>query len=961
MDLLLSHDSLTQFPAAPPRYRIDALCGRGGTGSVYRAWDAELTRWVALKFLHDDQPQHRLRMLREARAQARIDHPNVCRIFDVGEQSDRLYIAMQWIDGSRLESIAPELSTEQRAAVMRDVADAIHCANAIGIIHRDVKPANVLVERKSDGTIHPYVVDFGLARISADSGTTATGDILGTPQYLSPEQAWGLPVDRRSDVYSLGATLYHLLAGSPPFHGASSADVLMQVITRDPKPLRRISSSIPRELSIVAEKCLQKEPQRRYDSARELRDELDRWLRGEPVMARAPGLVYRARAFVRRNRATAAAVAAATLLTGVAAAAAVWSLQKEQKQRDLIARLEDRVRYIERLVQYDRSLPLHDTRPAVARVAREVAALSRERGAGAGGAPLLYAIGRARLAVADVEGAHDALERAWQSGLRTPAVGFYLGVALVDEYARALSDAERITPDELRRAKVKALREHYRRAAIPPLLAAREFHSQPAELIEARIAFIDGNDRRAVRLTTAVLERFPWNTDARLLRAEALLRGARADRNAGKFSAAREAALAAASTYEQARITAPSDIRVVEGLCSSRMLLLQTANDTSRGEEEAFALARAACEDALRADSQRVTVLTTLSAAWTQVGFFRSRNGGDAEAALQEAIAIAERALQIAPDDPNVLIEAGSAYYWMPLSYAPRVASYMRQALAADPSSVHARHALGRALLRLSDYLQSKGDDPRAVLREAAEHYREVIRRAPSYINAYQNLGFTLSHFGDYALRTGADAEPHYKEIIELLEPMTRVHPEAVALRYIIAYAWRGIGLSRKSGEAASAAFQRAREMYDSALALNADHHSARLGRASLLIEMARLATDPATRTNLLASAASDLEHGERRGNRSEARIDWYILLATTDRKAAARHIAGAERALQGFTRTTLADHSAAIALHHGRIERARCRLELPGCDEAAAERYFSRALAKNPLLAWQVARARLE
>ncbi|HYU27153.1 MAG TPA: serine/threonine-protein kinase, partial [Thermoanaerobaculia bacterium] len=306
-------------------------------------------------------------MLREARAQARIEHPNVCKIFDVIEEGDRLCIAMQWIEGERLDAAAAALSLEEKVGVMRDVAAGIHAGHAQGIVHRDVKPANILVERRDGAVLHPYVVDFGLARAIDEAGATATGEVIGTPHYLSPEQAWGLPVDRRSDVYSLGSTLYELLSGAPPFAGDSSTDVLMQVISQPARPLHRLVRSMPRDLSVIAGKCLQKEPERRYDSARALSEDLQHWLAGEPILARAPGPTYRFRMFLRRHRAVAASVVAASCIIGGVAGYGIIALRNEREQRETAEALEERVRYVERLLDYDRALPLHDGRPALRR------------------------------------------------------------------------------------------------------------------------------------------------------------------------------------------------------------------------------------------------------------------------------------------------------------------------------------------------------------------------------------------------------------------------------------------------------------------------------------------------------------------------------------------------------------------------------------------------------------------
>ncbi len=177
---------------------------------------------------------------------------------------------MQHIEGKSLAELRGELSPEAIVRLVRDVARAIQAAHKTGLIHRDLKPANILVATDDKGGHHPYVVDFGLARDQEETDLTHTGMISGTPSYLSPEQAQGMPLDRRSDVYSLGVILYEMLSGRPPFQGTSPAHVLVRVLQEEAEPLRKIAPSVPPDLETIITKCLEKDPARRYDSARAL-------------------------------------------------------------------------------------------------------------------------------------------------------------------------------------------------------------------------------------------------------------------------------------------------------------------------------------------------------------------------------------------------------------------------------------------------------------------------------------------------------------------------------------------------------------------------------------------------------------------------------------------------------------------------------------------------------------------
>jgi serine/threonine-protein kinase len=283
-------------PAARPRaafggYEIIQEIARGGMGVVYKARQVSLGRLVALKTILDraeGSAPHSERFRREAEAAAQLDHPHILPIYEVGEHEGRPYFAMKLVEGGSLAERIPEFRADPRRAVelLIKVARAVHFAHQRGILHRDLKPANILLDR--DGI--PYVGDFGLAKqVAEDSRLTASGAIVGTPSYMAPEQARAeKQLTTSADVYSLGAILYELLASRPPFRAATALDTILQVREQEPAPPRQVNPNIPRDLEAVVLKCLAKAPGRRYESAAAVADDLERWLRREPIEARQP-------------------------------------------------------------------------------------------------------------------------------------------------------------------------------------------------------------------------------------------------------------------------------------------------------------------------------------------------------------------------------------------------------------------------------------------------------------------------------------------------------------------------------------------------------------------------------------------------------------------------------------------------------------------------------------------------
>jgi serine/threonine-protein kinase len=273
--------------------------GRGGMGVVYRAWNRRLRRFEAVKMIAGPETtRDRERFRFEAEAAAALDHPNIVPIHGVGDAPDiypgngspRPFLAMKWIDGRSLAKALPDLRRDLRAVAERlaKVARAVHHAHQRGILHRDLKPANILLDQAGN----PYVTDFGLARkVAGGSDLTQTGAILGTPAYMAPEQARGeKDLTTAVDVYGLGAILYHLLTGRPPYQGETAEAILHQVKEKSPPSPARLVPGVDPELEAVCLKCLQRDPADRYASAAALAEDLERWLGGLPVSARPPGV-----------------------------------------------------------------------------------------------------------------------------------------------------------------------------------------------------------------------------------------------------------------------------------------------------------------------------------------------------------------------------------------------------------------------------------------------------------------------------------------------------------------------------------------------------------------------------------------------------------------------------------------------------------------------------------------------
>src|SRR5205809_7369151 len=308
-------------------YELQEEIGRGGQGVVYRARQKSLNRTLALKITllcHWATARHLKRFRLEAEAAASLNHPSIVPIHEIGERDGCCYFSMNLIEGGQLDQVVRReaISIRRAAQLIAKLARTVHYAHEHGILHRDIKPGNVLLDAEGE----PHLTDFGLARlVETESTVTRTTEVLGTPSYMAPEQASGdnVALTSATDIYGLGAVLYHLLTGRPPFAGPTTYETIRLVLQTDPQEPRLLNPKIDRDLSTICLKCLEKDPQRRYASALTLAGDLERWLRREPIGARRTGIFTRGTKWLQRNPAMAALITLSVALA-ISIAFNIW-------------------------------------------------------------------------------------------------------------------------------------------------------------------------------------------------------------------------------------------------------------------------------------------------------------------------------------------------------------------------------------------------------------------------------------------------------------------------------------------------------------------------------------------------------------------------------------------------------------------------------------------------------------
>lgn len=791
------------------RYEVGELIGSGGMGRVYRALDHSLARHAALKVLRSDDPDLVRRFMREAQVQARVDHPNVCQVYEVGEEGGRQFIAMQLITGETLGRIAAELTLEQRVQVVKAVAEAVHEAHRLGLVHRDLKPGNILVERMADGRLQPYVLDFGLALDQRAPGLTRSGVLMGTVQYMAPEQARGESgtIDRRTDVWSLGAVLYELVAGGPLFTGSGEAEVLLKVMQQEAPALSARAPSVPRDLETIVMKCLERDPGRRYESARALAGDLGAFLDGEPIVARPASLLYRLRTKLRKHRAVVATVAVfLVVLAGLVGVGIRGRLRAAERAR-LAQRFGQEVERMEGFLRYAYALPLHDVR-GEQRVVRDrmsrVEAQMRELGDLASG-PGSYALGRGHLALGEPLAARVRLQEAWDAGYRSPESAFALGQALAEVYRDAIEDAGRIPIKELRDARLAALKESLQAPALRLLGASRGVTLESPSYLAGLVALLDERFDEALADTEAANREAPWLYEPHLLRGEVFMTRARRKMERGDRAGAQADLAQAGDAFAKAAEMARSDPRAWEAVGRHALSTLNVARLYGGDLETPFRATLQATDKALVARPDSGTAVRLQGSAYFYWADAALRSGKPATEALSTALALGERALGLNPKDTDAMQALGTTYIVRamqvelkqgadPRPSLERASGYFEKALGINPGLVLPRinHATAQAVR--AEYEIARGLDPRHSLEAAARGLTSVLASGPAVVVLLNNLGNVHYRKGQWEAAHGLDPRPSFAQTVAACERAVAADSTLAPPHNLMGAGWAGLG-----------------------------------------------------------------------------------------------------------------------------------------------------------------------
>lgn len=776
------------------RYRDLTFLGIGGAARVYRAFDPVLQREVALKFLRGVRTQQRELLLKEARAQAKVDHPNVCKVFEVGDSNGFSYISMKLVHGQALANAMGSLDLRTKVAILRDVAEGAHAAHRMGLVHLDLKPGNILLEAHEGGGLHPYVTDFGLV---AEAGS-ADEDIskpasMGTPPFSSPEQVRGIPqADRRADVYSLGATLYVALSGKMPFAATSFQSLLEKITTQPPIPLTQVMPDLPSDLVAIIEKCMAKDREKRYSTALALSEDLQRFLDGEPILAREQTWMYRGRTWFRRNRKLGILAGVSVVLVGALGIMSLSTSVKARARARLAQRFGQEVEATEALVRFAHLQELHDIQPELQVIDEHLRSLDVEvaRSGALGAGPGNHALGRGYLAIGQPEKARAFLEQAIAAGEQSPDLELDLGRALGALYRQELTGLAAIRNPEKRKQQNRTLIRDLRDPALAHLYKGKGASQSSEAYLRGLIALYEERYAEARFQARAAQQLAPWFYEAHLLEGQVAMAQERSGLvYSGKSSEAGQASLdETARCFEEAAYKGPSDPEVYR--CQAELQYRRILWDEDLHPDHLFASIQQGLEvldRGLRAQPSHGELHRFKASFLWIKGEYEDRRGLDASGSFQEARAEADRAVTFAPGDPRMHKERanvlGATALWLenhgrstlePLAEALKS---LQKAVELGTREREADNTLAWLLDLQARELMDAGQDPRPSFRRSIQVYSQVLQTQPKDMMALCNLGLAYAQVYELDLEEGHEEESMAERGSEALSKAQALFP----------------------------------------------------------------------------------------------------------------------------------------------------------------------------------------
>jgi len=602
-----------------------------------------------------------------------------------------------------------------------------------------------------------------------------------------------MQLDRRTDIYCLGSTFYYLLTGRSPFEG-TSLEILVKVSKDSPQPLRALVPGIPQDIETIVMKCLEKEPGRRYDSAKALSDDLKRYLNGEPIEARPPSIVYRMEKKLKKNKLLALSL---TILL-ITAIFGIYSRWRTAHQLRLTQEFTQAVEAMDWMMRVAHMSPLHDIRNEKTQILERMKILeaNMKRNGSTALGPGNYALGKGYMALQDYEKAKKHLEAAWNNNYRTPEASYALGETTGALYYIELQKAEQIGTVQLREQRKKEIEKKFRAPVLQYLKASQNAGTQAPEYLEALIAFYDKHYDLALEKSQKAFQRIPWFYEAKILEGKIhQIRGSeKIDR--GDPAGGEKDLLQSEVAYRKALQIGQSDVQGYRGVCVIQNELVYSA---LYGEVEKLETSKSkaadACARALSVDPDDTFTHNQISSLHTLWAEHQLNQGQDSSDSIRMALESADRVIRTEPESAEGYNNAGLAL-WQKAKYEASTGKdagpsfqlaleRLARAVQLDPNIASMLNHLGLAYMDLGDFRMYHGKDPRESYAEATRSFSKTVQISPKYFAGYINLGILYSAIGEYEMDHGHDPVDSLKQAIEILNRAREINPS-----HIFCYRW---------------------------------------------------------------------------------------------------------------------------------------------------------------------------
>ncbi len=727
------------------KYEILSLLGEGGLSYVYKAYDTVLQRYVALKILKVADPILIKRFFKEAKIQSSLENENICKIYDFGEEENIYFIAMQYIDGQSFHKVIENLKMEEKIIIIIKICNALIEAHKKGLIHRDIKPSNIMIEFKEDGEVKPYLIDFGLAKEVEKRDGSFTGMVIGTIGWMAPEQIKGKPeeIDRRADIYALGVLMYYTFCGVPPFD--ENLETLESISEKEPIPPRKIKKDIPKELEAIILKCLEIEKIRRYQSAKELKDDLENFLSGEPVKAKTPDIFYKFIKKFKKNKRFFYSIFSILVIIFLFSSYIIYVKKIERKQRIYALEFSQYVKYIEDMLWYIYSSSTHNIKPQMDFVYEKINQFEKEFkrygkiGLGAGH----YSLGKCYIAIGDFPKALENLNIAKEKyNFKTNDLSYLLAHSNIMVYLEKKDEINIIEDKNVRENLSEKLEENYLKKSENFIKESPMEDIESWEYLKALSAFVQKDYDFALEKIKETEKKYPFFFENSKLEGKIYKNIGDGFALKGEIKKAEENYKKAEKVFLKILSRRECDPEIYKLLFSLYLSLMDlNIYSTSISPEEFYQKIIELSERQLNLNYNLEDLFNYLSKANLKMGSFFLYEGADPVKYFENSIIYAKKALEINKKNKFSYTNLGSSY------------------------------------LSLGAYKNSREEEPFTDFENSIVNYKKAILLNPLDLNIYNNLALTYWNKGKAEIDIGKEPEKTLSEGIKYIKKAISMEP----------------------------------------------------------------------------------------------------------------------------------------------------------------------------------------